>query len=111
MPTGMYAGSTVSALLLSKITVIQSDKINYSSFPIKVTSFNKKGIRINLSRPISYRLSIVSVNGKQVFSINESGKTGAQYKSFRNKPISSGLYYIYLQTKNAENVGKMFIVE
>ena len=111
MPTGMYAGSTVSALLISKITAIHSGNINNSRFPVLVTSVTKGGIRFSLQTPMIYRLSIVSVNGREVFSISEYGKTGVQYKSFGTRPISNGLYYICFHIKNARTVKKILIVE
>jgi hypothetical protein len=111
MPIDMYAGGTVSSLLISKTTAINSEKINHSRFPFIIISANKEGIRFRLPKSIQYRLSIVSVNGRKVFSISEFGLAGLQYKSFGTKPISNGLYYIYFNTKDKRTVKKMIIVK
>jgi chondroitin AC lyase len=111
MPTDMYAGSTVSALLVSRNTAIHTGNGTYSTIPIAVRGMNKTGIWLSLNMPVSYQLTLFDVKGKKVYSIRKQGNNGLQYISFRNRPLSNGLYYICLQTDQSVSVKKRLLAE
>jgi hypothetical protein len=63
-----------------------------------IRAVNKIEIRFSLPSRSTYRLSIMTMNGKEICSMSGTGCQGTQCVSIDRKALSCGIYYIQLKT-------------